>query len=350
MRKVDMEKVLVDDVPVRRSVVDAAQEDLRLARGRQRVAGVEIGGQQAVVEGAGLEADLLRLLVSGQQLRPLVRADARADERSAIEVVDGLVIGVRLDTKFRIIGETALRERKSVIGSQRVGARRHRDASHVRAEHALARHPPMGHLVPLDDGVALVEGLARSAEPLPEIVPVERPGEDRAGRLVEDGIGHVHPLHHLGIAHRQVRVRRSVGDRVAGKAGAHAEHVHARGGKDRRADGRLQRPVGNAGLAPLGSIGQLLQLRPQDWTPLMRADSRCGCHVTERRRNVELDRLIHVRVGEHLDLSLHCRLLCRRRKGQRQAEQGQDGRRNARNSHFLGFHGLPCLLLPVVPR
>src|SRR5690242_965564 len=102
-----MEEVFVD---LRTAVIDAANEDCGLTCGRQTAGGVEVGRQKAVVEGAGLEADLFRAGIAGQQLGALIRAGARSDESTSAsaEVVIGLVIGVGPDAPLRIIGEAGL--------------------------------------------------------------------------------------------------------------------------------------------------------------------------------------------------------------------------------------------------
>lgn len=63
-------------------------------------------------------------------------------------------------------------------------------------------------LIPLDDRVAVVVILAGCAEAFSEVAAGEWPRDEGAGGLHEHGIAGIHPLHHLCVADRRVRVRR----------------------------------------------------------------------------------------------------------------------------------------------
>ena len=104
-----------------RGVVSESDEGVGRPRGRGRGA-VEVGRQQAAVEGRELEADL-RGGVSGQHFGALKGAGAGAGKGIATEHVEADVVAVGPDADLRVIVEIGLREGIAVPRSSRVGGR-----------------------------------------------------------------------------------------------------------------------------------------------------------------------------------------------------------------------------------
>ena len=333
-----MEEVLIEEVAVGRvEVVDAAEEDLGLRMpavavvvvavgrwlSRRRIlGGIEVRGQQAVVEDARLEALLLRLRRADQHLRALVRADVRAHVPAAVglprERVLRLVIRVRHDPELRVVGQAAeLRKHIAVEAARRIRRGGDRHAGLVRQrEHALGHQPAVGKLVPLHDDVAVIVDLAAAggafrharvaavaAEARPELISVDGSRDQRACLLVEHGVGDVHPLHDLRVADREVHVRGSIGNEVVRKADADAQHVHADADGQRRSRGRLARARSRrARYCIAGCIHQVRQLGPQTvlgFPHRVRTRRRFQDQRPDRRRNVGLDGFVDLWVGEH---------------------------------------------------
>src|SRR5208283_3878245 len=86
--------------------------------------------------------------------------------------------------------------------------------------------PAMRLHVPLRDDVAIVVVGAYPAEGGPQGVALDG-GPARAGSLVANRVGDVHPLDNLGVAHRHVGVGRSVRNAVVGEAIADSQEIQA---------------------------------------------------------------------------------------------------------------------------
>ena len=84
-------------------------------------------------------------------------------------------------------------------------------AAKRQSEHVLRGHPAVITLIPLDDNVAVIGSLARSAEARPKCVTCDRAHDCRTGALVEYCIAYVYPLYDLSVAHRSVSVGRRNG-------------------------------------------------------------------------------------------------------------------------------------------
>src|SRR5207253_10202489 len=232
---------------------------------------------------------------------------AKVSRAVITETVNGLKVTVGLDPELWVVGETILPVGEAMIGPESIRCGRYRDAGHPHVEGALACHPALSVLVELDDGVSLIRGLADVAKSLPEVVPVEWTGEDRAPALVEHRVLEVDPLHDLRIADGQVGVARSALNLVGavratrtGETISDAEHIHPRDGEHRGKYRGLQRAITRRGLAGhRGSAHHLLQLRSTNGNDTARCVRARRCrHVAQRRRDVRLQRFVDLWVRE----------------------------------------------------
>src|SRR5260370_23739085 len=80
-----------------------------------------------------------------------------------------------------------------------------------RGNRELREGPAIGKLVVENDRIAVVIGLAASAEAQPECVAIGRSGDERSGRLVEHRKRSIDPLHVLRRADRAVGIGGSAG-------------------------------------------------------------------------------------------------------------------------------------------
>ncbi len=302
------------------------QIEVRLA-GRRRSRPIQVGRQQTGHAGALLEADL-RGGSACEHFAPVERAGARADEGVAVEHVEGEVVAVRPDAQLGIVVEVGLGEGVAVVRPRCVRACRdsHTLEEGRGADRELRQHPATCRLVVLGDDVAVVVALAAAAEPCPWRVAGGRSGQEIAA-LVVDGEGGVDPLHELRGADRTVGIRRRAVARIARSVTGIADTI------------TVDQPSGRDVWRGRRSLDDGIGL---DVRPLRHRDRAQGHvapharrlpvmdHVTQGRRDIMVDRLLHVRFA-YTALWRHCawcgayRASKQRGQGHQRGQSDRDG-------------------------
>ena len=170
---------------------------------------IHVGRQQAGYAAALLETEhgcgvpsQHRGTIRGASLRP-----KKYGTRS-VKHIEGEVIAIGPNAQLRVVVEVWQYEGIPVIAAGRVIGGRHCDALQERSgtDRELSRDPAIGHLVVLDNGIAVIIALAPSAKACPESIAGRGPHQLCTRSLVKYSKLTVDPLNVLRCAHNSICV------------------------------------------------------------------------------------------------------------------------------------------------